>query len=388
MRNFKIASIVIVLFFTFSCSENNKINNKKYDQKLIETSVEVAIKINENINPISTCLRYFENDKKEILAYMNGKENEICFFDINNKILLKTIHFDKKGPNGVGKVIGFDIVNFDTIFISSKTHYTSLFIVDTTAKVKLKIDFSDVMEKDAFFMTSMLETRFFTNVSYDNGEVLLGNFFGGSVSEIKKFNNFSVGYSYNIKQNKKNQLKLTFPSFSYRNNKVTGSMYTSIFKKNKIILSFCSLDEIFISNNLNTFKKVDCRSRYITKKFKTYEIPDLEKSVRSVVENPRYLSLVYDEYRNIYYRFAYPGIKLNSDSDFMALNSFKKVFSVMILDENLVTIGETLMPEDRFNPNMYFINKDGLYISENHIRNPKFDPDYLKFKLFELTKYE
>ncbi|GAH75481.1 unnamed protein product, partial [marine sediment metagenome] len=99
-----------------------------------------------------------------------------------------------------------------------------------------------------------------------------------------------------------------------------------------------------------------------------------------------YINFYYDKYRNVFYRFVTPGIEVDKSDNIRDLIEYKPVFSIMILDADLQVIGEELMPRDKYNSSMAFVGKEGLYISTNHIRNPDFSADYLRFELFKLEK--
>jgi len=58
----------------------------------------------------------------------------------------------------------------------------------------------------------------------------------------------------------------------------------------------------------------------------------------------------------------------------------------MILNSELEVVGERLIPENTYHILMSFVGKEGLYISTNHIGNPDFSADYLRFELFKLEK--
>lgn len=64
----------------------------------------------------------------------------------------------------------------------------------------------------------------------------------------------------------------------------------------------------------------------------------------------------------------------------------RKVFSIIILDNQFNIIGETLFPEYTYNSNLIFIREDGIYISNSHFMNPTFNDDVLSFHKFELKQ--
>lgn len=100
-----------------------------------------------------------------------------------------------------------------------------------------------------------------------------------------------------------------------------------------------------------------------------------------------YGSLIYDKYRNVYCRFAYPEVELDPKVNWFKRSFFgRKKFSVIILDHNFNIIGETLFPEEIYNSYVYFVHEDGLYISDNYQINNDQSEDIVSFVCFDLVK--
>ena len=70
---------------------------------------------------------------------------------------------------------------------------------------------------------------------------------------------------------------------------------------------------------------------------------------------------------------------------FDLIQSGRNRFSVLILDKDLNLVGETLMPDNCYRSNLYYVGDDGLYMSTNHYNNPDFDEDSLRFERFIVT---
>lgn len=105
------------------------------------------------------------------------------------------------------------------------------------------------------------------------------------------------------------------------------------------------------------------------------------------VKNPRYLSIVYDKYRNCYYRFFKPGYNIKKNEDPELFLEYPYQFSIIVLDENLNVKGETLMPPEKYDPFMFFIAPDGLYLAL-HCNHPEYNPDSLMFERFNFEDKE
>lgn len=110
--------------------------------------------------------------------------------------------------------------------------------------------------------------------------------------------------------------------------------------------------------------------------------------VKAQCEHASYGKIVYDKYRDVYYRFAYPSCDASDYSgDYVELlRSGRKSFSILILDNQLNVVGETSFPAYTYNPNLSFILEDGLYVSLNHIKNPDYSDDILRFQKLELKE--
>lgn len=111
-------------------------------------------------------------------------------------------------------------------------------------------------------------------------------------------------------------------------------------------------------------------------------IPELSKLSD---EQPVYGNILYDKYRNVSYRFAYLASEVNKNVPFELLFS-KKRFSIIILDSDFQKIGETVFPQNTYALALFFLNKDGLHLSENNIYNPEASNDLLVFRYFSLEE--
>ena len=94
-----------------------------------------------------------------------------------------------------------------------------------------------------------------------------------------------------------------------------------------------------------------------------------------------------DKYRDVYYRFAYHSVSLEDNIQWRGKAVYgRKKFSIIILDKDMRMIGETLFPEYSYNSNLFFVNKDGLYLCKTHSKRSDFDENVFCFQCFELIK--
>lgn len=156
------------------------------------------------------------------------------------------------------------------------------------------------------------------------------------------------------------------------------------FDGEKFIYSFFFDDEIVISSiDHKTLIKKKVKSKFINK----IELLDDFGNItfNDMCENPNYGNLLFDKYRNVYYRIAYPETEVSREVNGLELMQYgRKKFSIIIMDHDFNIIGETLFPDYTYNSTLMFIREEGLYISDSHYLNPEFSDDVLSFQLFEL----
>ena len=116
---------------------------------------------------------------------------------------------------------------------------------------------------------------------------------------------------------------------------------------------------------------------------KLAEAGNLIQTVTGFRENPLYTHVLYDKYRNVYYRFVELPYELQDDESPFEEPKGRE-FSVIVFDRNFQIIGETKFPGGKYFYKMSFVGRDGLYISENNLANPEFDEDKLVFACFKL----
>lgn len=383
MNKLFLSIITFLSLFETSCVNNERLPESMCDLEAKDSVI--SIKIGSAISPVTQNIRYFVENTIEYLAIQsNNNSQKISIYNLHNGNHVKDIIPEREGNNGVGKMLGFDIINFDSIFLTSNSYYNFLFIIDSSSTVVNKIDFE--IGEGPFLRTTLLRSCFGDKIYLLDENIIVHRIYMDDDDGFKKLQNYSVGFIFNIKSNKTNLYPLNYPDISITKDKILNSMSNLIINKKNLIISYSLGNEIFVSSNKGSYKSYTIKSKYINSKLKGFGSNDMLESVKKFVEGSHYMSLVFDSYRNVYYRFVYPGIEVNTSSNLMALNEFKQIFSIMIVDENFNIIGETLMPENTYNPNMFFINKDGLWISLNHINNPNFDPDFIKFQLFNFNK--
>ena len=123
---------------------------------------------------------------------------------------------------------------------------------------------------------------------------------------------------------------------------------------------------------------------FITKSYQDlFGVRSYINAIIKLNENPRYWHIMYDKYRNVYYRFAEMPYKLASNESPYDEPKGKE-FSVIVLNADFEIIGETKFPGKKYFYKKSFVGREGLYISENNLENPQFDENKLVFTCFKI----
>ena len=381
MRSIFFLQLGIYLIIVLSSCNFNKGKNEEFS--LHKSDSIIRLEIPSYMSSITRNLRYFKEKGTEYLAIENMHKEAIEIFNLNNKQYIKQIKPQREGPNGIGaRMIGFDIINFDTIFLTTSGYCDKLFLIDSSTSILKRIDF-DIYYKP-YLPIGDLWSSYGCSSNYDGKRIVLGNVCRATEEEFEEIHNDSIGYIYNFKTDKQSYYPLNHPNKSKEKSKIIYSESFLIEMGDKTIMSYHLGHQIFVSNDKHSWISYNLKSKYVNKSFNPGFGNDMIESGKKFVESPYYLALVYDKYRHVYYRFVYPGIGVTKGDDVMKLSEFRRVFSVMIIDENFNVLGETLMPENTYNSNMFFINEAGLWISTNHPENPDFEEDAINFQLFTL----
>lgn len=363
----------------FACEVKNV---SGVNECLVKSDSVIKINIPSTLSPVTYNIRCFNDEKDEYLAVENIHRHSISVFNLSNGEYLKEIMPQIEGPNGLGsRMSGFDIYSFDSIFVTIRSEQ-KLFVIDSSAKLIKECLF------DTYYQPYMPLAGLYSNngqvINYENGKVVVSNIWRADSDIWNESDMYSIGYQVDFINGTQFFHPLNHPVIREEKDPVLCSNKTLLVNGNNLILSYTLGHQIFVSENNKEWKSIMLKSKYISKPLQSWDSQELYMTLKLYAESPRYLAFVYDKYRNVYYRFAYSGVNVAKDDDVMKLREFIRVFSVMVIDEDFNILGETLMPENTYNSNMFFINEAGLWISTNHPDNPEFDEDMIKFQLFTL----
>lgn len=371
-----------ILFLILIVSCNDKGTHKKNEVELKEYKTPISFPLDENTKSSTWSLfLYIDPNGKEYLTFQNQWQNEILFYDLNSQELEFKIKPQYEGNNGVGSMIGYYIKNMDSIFLTV-SGLQEIVIIDKNAVVKGKMQYEKTIND--LFLKEFYSQMNHPIILIDNKMYIMPGCNRWAeknpVCATIDLTNYTV----------EALLGLSYPSFPGADNKAKRAGIeedvSRCYDGENFIYSFHFDESIYIvSPDHKTINRKPVKSNYINKVKYLDDYGNL--TFEDGCKNPNYGNLLYDEYRNVYYRIAYPETKIEKGIRGMELLQYgRKNFSIIILDKDFTIIGETMFPDYTYNSNIMFIREDGLYISSSHFMNPEYSDDVLSFQRFDLVK--
>lgn len=325
----------------------------------------------------------FNDSDKELLIFLSLNKPSLQFFDIRKQTLIKEIMLQKEGPNGVGSPTGALVLSWDSIFIVSSSHYLVSLINDKGNVIRSYplLNGQSYNENTGMLLPFTISppqkigSKIYFNVAPDR-DVYKTSYYEGSTNLILDVNTGEHSYF--------NSYPVEFKKGVWG---VAATNFSTVFnpRLNKFVYSFAISDSLVVyDHHTNSIERFNARSRLITKSLLPMKKPLNEHDLEYALETPYYGAIVYDKYRNLYFRFVRHSISFKNDKG--ETNQFHmKPLSVIILDDSFNIIGESKLEENKYLDYIYFVTEEGFYISNGNPENPKLEDDAAVFTCFRIS---
>lgn len=378
-----------LLFIICICIVSCNSNNPHYIVELKDTDTKVAYALSENTTSYIKSLSIFEEQNgKEHLVIVSNNAPEVYVYDMSNQKLEKTIEYEREGADGVGpKVGGALMVNWDSIYLPS-LFVPEISQIDSAGHKKNVISFISVDEEFPFIMTRSVTGA---QMYLIENELYCLQMVNPRLGK-DMMTDSPVGMKINLKSKEAEAFDFCYPSELFPDNNAPAlGIETRVgrcFNGENFVYSFAFDENIYVvSKDHRHVRKIPVRSRYIDELNLPAKVAtNLKLATKQMCELAFYGDIIYDKYRQVYYRIVYPHENLSLDESFSDLwQSGRSRFSIMILDKDFHIIGETLFPENLYRSDLYYVTPEGLFISDSHYKNPNYDEDLLSFRLFVMN---
>lgn len=378
-------SWLLLLICLYSCS-----SPQKDSCVLVPSSDSLVFELNPQTSMfIKKLSLYTDENGREFLTFQNNVEPEILWYDLASQKYVKTIKLEKEGNNGVGVFCGYQIYSENEIYIPEMMQ-TVIDVVNTRGEIirKIKYEKTSSGKPTIPFISASFP---YTPIYIINKKLYIPQTPNRAINNF--LTNSPVTLILDTINNSVSEFEVRFPQViseeAMRGNTLgIETDYSMCYNGKEFVYSFFLDEDIsIVSLEGKILNKVKAKSRYLEKVYDEMKSPaDISEQVELLCSIPMYGNLIYDEYRKVYYRFVYPETELGNDNFMDIWQLGRSKFSVMILDENFNVLGETLLPENTYASNLFFIREDGLYISTSFVKNPNYNDDKLCFRRFDIIR--
>lgn len=375
--------LLFILSFA-SCSKSEKsssIETKNYSNVSLSVIDNLSFALDSVTSSFGRQIQYYEDDTVAMLAFQNEMNNEIIFFNFENRKQIKKITFKKEGPKSIGKIAGFHMINPDSIIVvSNRINQIYYFNFNGDLINQLEIR-PKTGQRDLFPLINPV-LPFLT----DENELVIPLRPDGLWGQIKDFNSEPVAAFVNSETGGFKTSEVTFPEDYYKNG-FSQPIFSRIKSTEGYVYSFYNDHNLFKTTDHQSFEEIPAKSEFVDKLYgmKTPN-PSMEEYLTWLSESPAYLGLLYDPYRELIYRFVKLKYSVEGSDDLHKTNRYPGKLSIMIFDENLKLIGEKKLKKDTYYWKNSFVTRDGLYLNTNNPHNKAFTSERLSFDLFTVRE--
>ncbi len=383
--------ITLSILCLCSCQTKTEESTATYNIGLVE-SKKITLPVDENTYYLSHSIFQFEENNKEYLQFGNfeKKQHEILIYDIEKQNLQKRIPLEKEGPNGVPGVYGCIPYYDSKTFLVSQHNRGMTSIINSEGNIIRKYNIRQSKDGNKLWADSRFGSSFFRTPSFTKDSIVYfcNGYFRRKRLNREDWKTIPMFNSLNLKNGHVGTLPINYPDIFEDDVKVPAGggydfTYDYNYKQERLVCSLTGYDSIMVTDDLKQVRWYNGKSRHLNRmRPKVYEADGLSW-LRDAIESPAYHNIMYDKYRDVYYRIAeFPYEFKKDESPFDTPTG--REFSVIIFDKDLNIIGETKFPGSKYFYKLSFVGRDGLYISENNEANPEFDEDKLVFACFKL----
>jgi hypothetical protein len=343
------------------------------------------------------CVQLFEDVSNDSVyfTFLNTYNYSIYFYDFKTGDFLRKIKIEKEGPNGVNPYVidGYYIASCDSIYFYSHRNH-SLYLLNHKGEKRHTINYMtkfDNMkswkEKDfqKNFVPPMVQLSTGKPMYKINGIIYLCGEMTEELGNVDSINQLLLT-TIDTQNDDSIAFHLGYPK-SYREGNWGENYFREVFwcmnpANKSFVVSFPN-DHYIYQTDLKQVNKIYAGSMYAGD-IKSLDSPTFIQSksrrLSHYFENYSYNTVIYDKYRNVYYRMVeHPWKDYDTSKDW---RPWLKQVSIIILDENFNLMGETLLDmEYRFVALKFMVSEDGLLLYKQTDND-----DEWVYDLFTLTK--
>ena len=395
--NLKTCVLLGIVIFSFACKHHEELPPKGYyqqknsevfkDSLMLKQSGETYFPLDAETPLTSKSIQLFTEKNKRYFSLYNFFNTSVYIYDYDIKKLVKKIALSTRGPNGVGNpdYLVHYLINTDSLIIINQWD-NKIFLLSDSGKVLAKYNLPMPGPNRPYVMPDARTNHPLQLIN--NRLYIIGNLFDLNVpdqSKIKNVFTFDLN-THLIKRFLPRPVLYNSGTFGGLQYELSGTYDASM---EKLTYSFAADPYVYQTDLTGKIKsKTYLGSKYFkaiaafsAKRYKNdnVDIPKLELQDHVT---PRFGQIIFDPYKQLYYRFTLLPMTLADYRDPKKRDYQQE--SVIIADTNFRKVGEIILPKQKYKTNMFFVTSEGLFIAL--LPELQENSDKLKFEKFIIEK--
>jgi len=372
---------IIILIYLLFCSCQKRQENELIDLTVLK---EIKIKTENTILPNPAFIHLVESDSGRYLFLSNHISKTLQFLNLENGILIKEIQLQYDGPNSMRHYSGIAGLEMDKVWLTFSPHAIGYLNFEGEIQFKTEIEPGAV---DIIYVGS----DFHQELYQYQGKVfgMQPKFMKHHLMEKSAIQKHSLVYSYDMSSDQTRWYDVYYAEDYWENGK-KPSNFSWARREDKLYIAPWYDHEIqFFDMKIEQLdNRVVARSNHISDFSYLNEIPGThEEGLNNKLSHDNYGILLYDKYRDCFYRFFYPGFRDDKDyaiEQLWSLNRDRPFTGVMVLDKELNVLGEHVFDKFQVHASSnVFVGEEGLFLSLNNENSPDYDEDHLRYMVVQ-----
>lgn len=372
---------LFLLCLTISCKNDN---NK--DQVLMTSSAENADFLNvvDTVKIPLGMKEFYKSIQNHVVkkgdsTYLyreNGLNKTIDVYNWDSKVKKKTLSFEEVERFGGSPFLP---IGGDSILVTTLGGEIIVSLRDSLFHSK---NLEGELEQLRFYAKNpfkpvRIENEVFLYVPPNSGQ------------KDSQFKNRPLIASYNLETSETKILNIRYPEY-FTQNCWSEHQFPVTYTKNKkdqLVFSFQTGSALYVYD-LTTDSVIteinSGKSNYVSEiiPYTACDFADVTKYFKYLKSTARYRNIIYDEYKDVYYRLV--SLPTEQNPDGQRNQDILTPLSIIVLDNNFNKVMEKKLPNKTYDPNDFFLTVEGLWISTNNEGSDTFNEDSLSYALFKL----
>jgi hypothetical protein len=336
---------------------------------------------------------YFDHgivENEEFLFVVNLVNSSVDIYSLEHESLKSRFPIPRQGPGYIDKPQGILFHTPDSIFVfpSMMMSNISLFNLEGKLYHHLKVKQATSSKFDMVVNHASLPS---IPTIYHQKKLIFSNLtLGNSSGNPDFFNQYQPNFVVDLENDSLNwETEFKYPRDFFGKYWPSSLVNNSTVKnkQNQLVSSWSGLDYLIIKDlEGREIDQIQAQTQFA----KVYEFGGAplsgEEERLIFLEHHSYIQLLYDEFRDLYYRIAKLPRKRSTGEYLDHTSSYKNDFSVLILDKDFKLLEEVRFPGGIHHPYLAFVGRKGLYLSRTNPYNPELNENRISFDVYGFEK--